>query len=223
MIEFLIDNIFVQFGGRLFRQAIGIPVGTNCAPLLADLFLYSFENEFLDNMIRSGHRRLARSFNLCYRYIDDLIVFNNKKFLDYLKEIYPSQLTVEKPNKSDHLADYLDLTFIIDSGGKLSTRLYDKRDDFDFHIVNFPYLSSNIPSGPSYGVYISQLIRYARCCSQYDDFRYRHKCLVDRLLSQGYTALRLEKSFKKFHGRYQDLIEKYQRSVNVMVNDSFPG
>ena len=223
MIEFLIDNIFVQFGGRLFRQVIGIPMGTNCAPLLADLFLYSYENEFLDNMIRSGHRRLARSFNLCYRYIDDLIVFNNKKFLDYLKEIYPSQLTVEKANKSDHLADYLDLTFIIDSGGKLSTRLYDKRDDFDFHIVNFPYLSSNIPSGPSYGVYISQLIRYARCCSHYDDFRYRHKCLVDRLLSQGYIALRLEKSFKKFYGRYQDLIEKCQRSVNVMVNDSFPG
>ena len=77
------------------------------------------------------------------------IVFNNKKFLDYLKEIYPSQLTVEKANKSDHLADYLDLTFIIDSGGKLSTRLYDKRDNFDFHIVNFPFLSSNIPSDPS--------------------------------------------------------------------------
>ena len=93
-------------------------------------------------MIRSGHRRLARSFNLCYRYIDDLIVFNNK-FLDFLKEIYPSQLTVEKANKSDHLVDYLDLTFIIDSGGKLSNKLYDKRDDFDFHIVNFPFLSSN--------------------------------------------------------------------------------
>ena len=129
----------------------------------------------------------------------------------------------KKANKSDHLADYLDLTFIIDSGGKLSTRLYDKRDDFDFHIVNFPFLSSNIPSGPSYGVYISQLIRYARCCSHYDDFRYRHKCLVDRLLSQGYKALRLEKSFKKFYGRYQDLIEKYRRSVNAMVSDSFPG
>ena len=150
-------------------------------------------------------------------------IFNNKKFLDYLKEIYPSQLTVEKANKSDHLADYLDLTFIIDSGGKLSTRLYDRRDDFDFHIVNFLFLSSNIPSGPSYGVYISQLIRYARCCSHYDDFRYRHKCLVDRLLSQGYKALRLEKSFKKFYGRYQDLIEKYRRSVNAMVSDSFPG
>ena len=86
MIEFLINNIFVQFVGHLFHQVIGIPMGTNCAPLRADLFLYSFENEFLDNMIRSGHRRLDRSFNLCYRYIDDLIAFNNKKFLDYLKE-----------------------------------------------------------------------------------------------------------------------------------------
>ena len=141
-------------------------------------------SELLSGIIRalrilSYKLLLARSFNLCYRYIDDLIFFNNKKFLDYLKEIYPSQLTVEKAKKSDHLADYLDLTFIIDSGGKLSTRLYDKRDDFDFHIVNFPFLSSNIPSGPSYGVYNSQLIRYARCCSHYDDFRYRHKCLVD--------------------------------------------
>ena len=166
MIEFFIDNIFVQFGGRLFRQVIRIPMGTNCAPLLADLFLYSYENEFLDNVIRSGHIRLARSLNICY--MDNLIVFNNKKFLDYLKEIYPSQLTVKKANKSDHLADYLDLTFIIDSGGKLSTRLYDKRDDFDFHTVNFSFLSSNIPSGPSYGVYISQLISYARCCLHYD-------------------------------------------------------
>ena len=58
MIEFLIDNSFVQFGGRRFYQVIGIPMGTNCAPLLADLFLYSYENEFLDNMIKSGHRRL---------------------------------------------------------------------------------------------------------------------------------------------------------------------
>ena len=74
VIEFFIDNIFVQFGGRPFRQVIGIPMGTNCTPLLTDLFLYSYENEFLDNMIRSGHRRLARSFNLCYRYNDDLIV-----------------------------------------------------------------------------------------------------------------------------------------------------
>ena len=67
------------------------------------------------------HRRLARQFYLCYRHTDDLIVFNNRKLA----------------NNSDHLANYLDLTFMIDNGGKLSARLYDKRDDFDFHIVNY--------------------------------------------------------------------------------------
>ena len=78
MIEFLIDNIFVQFGGCLFRQVILILMGMNCAPLPADIFLCSYESEFSDNMIRSGHRRLAKSFNACYKYIDDLIVFSNK-------------------------------------------------------------------------------------------------------------------------------------------------
>ena len=120
-------------------------------------------------MIRSGHRKYARSFNLCYQHIDYLIVFNNKKYGNYDKEIYPSQLTVGKENTSDDLANYLDLTFIIGSNNRVYTKLYDKRDDFDFHIVNFPFLSSNILSIPSYGVYISQLIKYARCCSYYDD------------------------------------------------------
>ena len=82
MIDFLVDNIFVKFEGCLFCQVIGIPMGANCAPLLADLFLYSYESEFLDSLVRSGHRKLARSFNLCtYRYIDVLIAFNNKKFI----------------------------------------------------------------------------------------------------------------------------------------------
>ena len=59
-----------------------------CAASLADLFLYSYESEFLGSLVRSGHRKLARSFNLCYRYTDDLIVFNNRKFIGYVKDIY---------------------------------------------------------------------------------------------------------------------------------------
>ena len=80
MIKFLVDNIYVRFGGQLFRQMVGIPMGTNCAPLLADLFLYSYENELLDKLIKEGKRKLARKFNLSYRYIDDLISFNNERF-----------------------------------------------------------------------------------------------------------------------------------------------
>ena len=80
MTEFLVDNIYFRFSGQLFRQMVGIPMGTNCAPLLANLFLYSYENEFLDKLIKEGKRKPAREFNLSYRYIDDLISFNNKRF-----------------------------------------------------------------------------------------------------------------------------------------------
>ena len=116
----------------------------------------------------------------------------------------------------------IDLTFTIEKDGKMSTKLHDKRDDFDFHIVNFPFLSSNISSGPSYGAYILQLVRYARCCSYYDDFRHCHQMLVERLVSQRYQYQCLRSSFKKFYGRYQDLIVKYQRSVLDIVRDSLP-
>ena len=167
MIEFLIDNILVQFRECLFRQVIGIPVGTNCASLLADLLLYSLENEFSDDMIRSDHRRLAKSFNPCYRYIDDLIVSVTKSFLDYLISI--PAVDCVKANKSDHMASYLNLIFITESGGKLSTSFMTNVMILTFHIVNFPFLSSSIPSGPSYGVCILQLVRFARCCSRYDD------------------------------------------------------
>ena len=98
MIEFLVDNIcmYVRFGGQLFQQIVGIPVGTNCAPLLADLFLYSYENEFLDKLIKEGKRKLARKFNLSYRYIDDLISFNKKRFKEFISDIYPKELTISE-------------------------------------------------------------------------------------------------------------------------------
>ena len=85
IVDFLVDKIFV----KLFRQVIGILIGTNCAPFLADLFLYSYESEFLDSLAGGGHRKLARSFYLCYRYIDFLIVFNNKEFVDLYQRHLP--------------------------------------------------------------------------------------------------------------------------------------
>ena len=111
MIEFLVDNIYVRFGGQLFRQMVGIPMGTNCAPLLADLFLYSYENEFLDKLIKEGKRKLARRFNLSYRYIDDLISFNNKRFKEFISDIYPKELTISETTESTSVASYLNLLF----------------------------------------------------------------------------------------------------------------
>ena len=107
--KFLVDNIYVRFGRQLFRQTVGIPMGTNCAPLLADLFLCSYENEFIDKLIKEGKRMLARKFNLSFRYIDDLISFNNKRFKEFISDIYPKELTISKTTESTSVASYLDL------------------------------------------------------------------------------------------------------------------
>ena len=80
MLEFLIDNIFVEFGGKIFQQIVGIPMGTNCAPLLADLFLHSYESEFLQTLIKDKKIKEARSFSFTYRYIDDVLSMNNPVF-----------------------------------------------------------------------------------------------------------------------------------------------
>ena len=90
-------------------------------------------------------------------------------------------------------ANYLDLRLEFDDDGKLLTQLYDKRDDFDFPIVNFLCLSSNIPESPAYGVFVSQLIRYARVCLK--DFLFRGSILVSKLLKQGYSSHKLQTGF----------------------------
>ena len=219
MLNFLIDNIFVQFGGRVFQQTIGIPMGTNCAPLLADLFLHSYEADFLQSLLDKKDRRLALSFNLTFRYIDDVLSLNNSRFGDFLHLIYPQELEIKDTTDSRKSASYLDLHLEIDSQGRLSTRLYDKRDDFNFPIVNFPFLCSNIPSAPAYGVYVSQLIRYSRACGTYIDFLSRATRLTQKLLTQGYVAPRLLSSLKKFYGRHHALIDKYGISISQMSAD----
>ena len=128
MVEFLVDNIYVRFGGQLFRKMVGIPIVTNCAPLLADLFLYTYENEFLDKLVKEGKRKLARKFNLSYRYIDDLISFNNKRFKEFISDIYPKELTISETTESTSVASYLDLLFIRHKSNNITTKFYDKHD-----------------------------------------------------------------------------------------------
>ena len=154
MLEYLIDNNFVEFGGWIFQQTIGISMGTNCAPLLADLFLYSYEAEFVQSLLQAGKKQLAQQYNFTYRYIDDVLSLENTKFAEYLEFFNPRELEIKETTETAASSSYLDCYLYIDNA-KLATRLYDKLADFNFPIVNFPFLSSNIPSAPAYGVYIS--------------------------------------------------------------------
>ena len=111
------------------------------------------------------------------------------------------------------------LLLSIGRDGQLHTSIYDKRDDFNFPIKNFPFLSSNIPTSPGYGVFISQLLRYVRACSPYGCFILRATRLSNKLLEQGYVKERLKSSLRKFYGRYGDLIKQYEVSLSQMLND----
>ena len=132
----------------------------------------------------------------------------------------PQKITISETTESTSVASYLDLLFTRDKSNNITTKLNDKLDAFGFHIVNFPFMSSNIPSAPAYCVYASQLIRYAHCCSNYSDFLLRHRALVTRLLSQGYKVNRLSNTFKKFYGRHTDLVGQYKKNVCQMFADS---
>ena len=114
----------------------------------------------------------------------------------------PAELEIKDTTESNTSASYLDLLLSIEGGGRLLTSLYDKRDDFNFHITNFPFLDSNIPPSPAYGVFISQLIWYARDCSSFECFILRAARLSSKLLGQGYVLGRLKSSLRKFYGRY---------------------
>ena len=133
-----------------------------------------------------------------------------------VNRIYPSELQLNKANVSDAEASFLDLHLFI-SDGFVKTKIYDKRDDFDFDIVNFPFLDGDVPRSASYGVYISQLIRFARVSSHVDDFNTRNKVLPAKLLRQGYRYHKLRKVFSKFYRRHFDIVSKYNVGLKTLL------
>ena len=166
---YLLDNIYVRFGTKLYRQI----VGTICAPLVADLFLFCNERDFKTSLSDVKQAEIIEAFKSTSRYLDDLLNIDNPYFESMANRIYPAELQLNKANTFDTEAPFLDLHLSI-SNGFVSSKIYYKRDDFDFDMVNFPFLDGDVPRSTSYGVYISQVIRFARVCSHVTDFNARN-------------------------------------------------
>ena len=113
---------------------------TNCAPLLADLFLHAYEADFLPELLKNEDRKLSQTINSSFYYIDDVLSLNNSRFRDYLHRIYLNKLEVK--NNTDTVCSYIDLHLEFYNGGGLKTKLHDKRDVFTFSIVKLPLISS---------------------------------------------------------------------------------
>ena len=134
----------------VYQQIVEIPMGTNYAPLIADLFLYCYERDFMSDLQKSKRHDLIDMFNDTSRYLDDIFTIDNPKFEKYIPDIYPAEFQLNKANTSDKETSFLDLNIKV-IGSDIHTSVYDKRDDFGFPIVNFPWLSGDVPRLPSYG------------------------------------------------------------------------
>ena len=108
LVEYLIDNIYVSIGNRVYRQCVGIPMGTDCAPLLANLFLFYYEYRYMKNLIKNNII-LAKKTNNTMRYIDDLLTLNNPAFDNAIDDIYPPELQLKKTTECPTTLSYLDI------------------------------------------------------------------------------------------------------------------
>ena len=115
-LHYLLDNIFIGFGSKLYRQIVGIPMGTDCATLVADLFLFCYKRDFMLSLSDNNQTDIIRAFNSTSRYLDDLLNIDNPYFEQMVGQIYPTELQLNKANSSDTEAPFLDLNLSITYG-----------------------------------------------------------------------------------------------------------
>ena len=208
-LAFLLDGVFVRFGTKLYGQVVGIPVGTGCAPLVADLFLFCYEGDFMMSLSDDGQADVIDAFGTTSRCLGDILGISGVCFGSVVSLVYPLELQLGGADASDAEATFLDLRLSV-SDGVVSAGVCGRRGGFDFEIVNFPFLDGDVPRSASYGVYISQLIRFARASSCVAGFNTRNILLTQRLLGQGCRYRGLRGAFSEFCGRYFGLVSKFQ-------------
>jgi hypothetical protein len=211
--SFLIDNQFVQFGDHLYRQVYGIPMGTNCAVFVANLYLFTYELEFFKHLADIGDVRLMRRLQFAGRYVDDLLGIDTDILRDILytdgprRGIYPrGSLQLDETGAGTHVP-YMDILLQQTSGIELD--LYDKRNEPGFRriqMIRFPHVTSFISDSAKYNIVTSQFIRFSRLCSTKDSFIHRLSDLLAALLLKNYRRARLFAKVRKLlYGRFRDI------------------
>ena len=160
---------------------------------------------------------IIEAFNSTSRYLDYLLNIDNAYFEHMVGQIYPiSYIQLKRRILLILKLRFFDLNLSI-TNGKISCKIYDKRDDFNFEIVNFPFLNGDVPRSPSYGVYISQLIRFARVCSNGGDFNNRNLFLTAKLLKQGYRYHKIRKALSIFYHKHLELIDHFKKIIKRYI------
>ena len=193
MFDYLVDNIFLSNGDLLIRQIIGIPIGTNAAPNISNVYLYGYESHFIDRLLQQGRVQEAQKFHATFRLIDDTLAFANsilwKQFAEDLTAenggIYPAALTYGDTSLSARHVNFLGMSIVMGMDGRSAVDVYDKRDDFKFRVQKYPNTLSMIPVSIPYAVFIGQLHRYYIICTNPSEFIHRCCILSQVLMNQG--------------------------------------
>jgi len=203
-VRLLVDNIYSVNGGKLLRQVVGIPMGTNCAPLLANLYLYWYESTFIDQLSRNDAVE-AQAFHMTFRYIDDVLSADNPYWTYYSTRpcdeggIYPRELTLSDTTLDEgNLVHYVGTSI---TNPPLPSRpfhidVFNKRSEFPFVVRLYPHMSSLIPTNIPYGVFTGQLHRFAEICSTPLAFINQAISTASVLLQRGCVLKRLCRCFK---------------------------
>ena len=217
--DFLIRNCYFKLGDKLFRQDIGIPMGSDPAPAFANLFLFHYESSWLHS-IKKSNNILARKFGQVFRYIDDLLALNDgHSFETYFHEIYPPELTLNRENREYTSTNFLDLCIEI-KDRVFTTRLFDKRDQFGFHITRLPYRDSNLPGKMFYSSIAAECLRICRATSNYTYAATSINAVVSRMINQGAKMDRVKGTVTKMLNRHS-ISKKFGVPNNNFVHNLF--
>ena len=216
----LISNCYFSVGNVVMRQNIGIPMGIDPAHFWANLFLYTYEHDYIKKLIKED-RVKAKLFHSTFRFIDDLCSINDwGEFGRVFKDIYPNNELELKVEHEGDSASFLNLDIRVEEN-QLFYKLYDKRDEFPFSIVRMPYLSSNIPKKIFYSALIGEFLRIARATFYLSDYEPKAIDLVKRIVNQGSDRKCVEKYILKIIRRHPDSFYQFCKGPLDLVQKCF--
>ena len=203
LVKFLVSNTYLRCGDSLYRQTVGIPMGTNCAPVLANLFLYHYESAYVSRLLADHGPSVARSFRTCFRLIDDVLAVGVPRLHSALSQpaedggLYPRALALEQTSDSTLEAEFIGI-HVEQKGSRFHLSVYDKRKSFPFKVRRYPLMASLIPRTIPYGVFVGLLHRGYRICSAAVDFLSYAVEVALILRGNGCAANKLKRAFKAF-------------------------
>ena len=214
LLKFCINHNFISFSDRIYKQVVGIPMGANYSPNLANLYLHFYESKFL-SICPSAY---SLSYKYVFRYIDDLLVLNNRNVLFDINSMYPKELKILNTNLAPHkIASFLDTEIKIENG-KFVSKVYDKRRDFNFEILGLPSFTSNVPGKMAYGVLCSQFCRFASICTYKEDFVHNCQMFIRKLQQNGYPPNILADFITRFEHNKLMTLMKFRFNDKLIEN-----